>query len=275
MASSATSRTPSRAAGRLASIVFADLLIALRFFSRLPVPETARERALGPAGLARATPLVPLAGALIGLVPALVLLAAEAVALPAAIAAPLAIAALVLVTGALHEDALADCADGFGGGGTRARKLEIMRDSRIGTYGACAIALSLYLRAAALAVVMAHGVGSAVAVVIAAAALSRAASLLPLVLLPPARDDGVGLGAGRPGKNAFAVSVALAIAVATGVLWTGAGLGSIIVAVGLAALVALSFCALARRQVGGYTGDVAGATQQLVEIAVYLVFAAG
>ena len=164
-----------------------DLLIALRFFSRLPVPETAREREVGAAGLSSVAAFVPVAGVIIGVGPALVLLAASVLGLPPVLAAPLAIAALVVVTGALHEDALADCADGFGGGATRERKLEIMRDSRIGAFGACALALSIYIRAVALAIVADRSPGDAALVLVAAAALSRAACLWPLAWLPHRR----------------------------------------------------------------------------------------
>ena len=251
----------------------AELLIALRFFSRLPVPETARERALGPAGLAHAAPLVPVAGALLGLAQAFVLLAAVALGLPASVAAPMAIAALVLLTGALHEDALADCADGFGGGTTRERKLEIMRDSRIGAYGACAITLSLYLRAAALGAIAERGGGLAALTLVAAAALSRAACLVPLVLLPPARADGAGAAA-RPAPGAVGTAAGLALLLAMATLAPAAGLGRALAACGLVALVTPAFCALARRQIGGQTGDVAGAMQQLAEIMVLLTIAA-
>lgn len=252
----------------------ADFLIALRFFSRLPVPITRREIELGGAGLAKAAALVPVAGAVIGLFPAGVLVAAPGLGLPPSVAAPLAIAILVLVTGALHEDALADCADGFGGGRTREAKLDIMRDSRIGAYGACAIALSLYLRGAALGAVADQSATLAAWVAIAAASLSRTATLLPLILLRPARAEGVGASAARPEPGTVAAATALALVIAIGALAFDASLARIAAAVMLVAIAALAMCALAWRQIAGQTGDVAGATQQLVEVAVYLVFAA-
>lgn len=250
-----------------------DILIALRFFSRLPVPETARERALGATGFAQAAQLVPVAGVVIGLAPALLLFVATTLGLSALVGALLAIAALILVTGALHEDALADCADGFGGGRSRDRKLEIMRDSRIGAYGACAIMLSLSLRAAALASIADRSASLAALSVIAAAALSRTASLMPLVLLPPARTDGLGAAA-QPPPGAVAIAAALAMAIAGALLAASAGPVRIVAAVALAPLAGLGVCAFARRQIGGQTGDVAGAAQQLAEVAVYLALAA-
>ena len=251
-----------------------DLFIALRFFSRLPVPETERERALGAAGLANAAALVPVAGAIIAMPPACVLLAASVLGLPPVLAAPLAIAALALVTGALHEDALADCADGFGGGRTRERKLEIMRDSRIGAFGGVTLALSLYIRVAALAVVADRSPGLGALVLVAAAALSRAASLWPLAWLPPARAEGVGAAA-QPAPAMAGVAAGLALVLALALLAPAAGIPRALCACAFVVLVTAAFCELARNQIQGQTGDVAGATQQLAEIAVYLTLAAG
>ena len=252
----------------------ADLFIALRFFSRLPVPSTRRELELGRAGLAAAVAMVPAAALVIGLAPALTLLAARGLGLPPLLAAPLAIVTLVLVTGALHEDGLADCADGFGGGRTRARKLEIMRDSRIGTFGACAIAASLYLRALALGVAASRDMGLGAVVLLATAVISRTACLLPVIALAPARADGAGAALGRPEPRSVAIALAVALALSCGLLATSAGPARVALAIAVATIAALALCALAWRQIGGHTGDVAGATQQVVEIAVYLVFAA-
>ncbi len=253
----------------------ADLLIALRFFSRLPVPTTRREQALGAGGLAAAVAAVPLAGAIIGLVPAAVLVAARAVGIPSLVAAGLAVAALVGVTGALHEDGLADCADGFGGGRTRERKLAIMRDSTIGSYGACAVAISLLLRTAAIAAVADDGPARGAATLVATAALSRGLALLPLILLPPARTDGNG-AAIRPKPTGVALALVLAAAIALALpILAGASFSRAVAAIVVAGTAALAGTALAHRQIGGQTGDVAGATQQVAEIAALVVFCAG
>ncbi len=255
--------------------LLADLLIALRFFSRLPVPTTRRELDLGAAGLAAAVAAVPLAGAVIGLVPAAVLLAARALRVPSPVAAALAIAALLAVTGALHEDGLADCADGFGGGRTRERKLAIMRDSAVGTYGACAVALSILLRVAALAAITEGGAARGAAALVATAALSRGLALLPLVLLSPARVDGNG-AAVRPRIGGVVAALALAgvIALALPSL-AGMDASLALVAAIAAGAAAVATVALAHRQIGGQTGDVAGATQQAAEIVALVVFSAG
>lgn len=250
----------------------AGLLICLRFFTRLPLPETARERALGANGLTQTLMMVPVAGALTGLCPAVILALARLAGLPATVAAPLAIAALVILTGALHEDGLADCADGFGGGWTRAKKLEIMRDSRTGSYGACALALSLYLRAASLAVIATRDLSLAAGVLVAGAALSRTLCLAPLMLLAPARIDGAGANATGLSRPRYAMALIIALTIASLPWFGGASLPQTLLACAAAMLAALGVCALAQRMIGGQTGDVAGAAQQLSEIAILVVF---
>ncbi len=254
--------------------LFADVLICLRFFSRLPLPATRREAELGAGGLAAAVAMVPLAGALIGCVPALVLAGAGALRLPAPVAALLALAALLLVTGALHEDGLADCADGFGGGATRERKLAIMRDSRIGTFGACAIGLSLGLRGTSLALLAAHDGRQAAAILVAGAALSRTLCLLPLVLLPSARPAGMAASVGGLSPRRFGTAAALALVLAALPLVAGAGYLRLAAAIVAAAAAAGATIAVAHRQIGGHTGDVAGAAQQASEIALLVAFTA-
>lgn len=253
--------------------LLADLLICLRFFSRLPLPATARERDRGAGGLASAMPMAPVAGLLLGLLAAIVLRIASALGLPPFLAAGVALTGLVALTGALHEDALADCADGFGGGRTRERKLAIMRDSAVGAFGAAAIVLALLLRCAAIAAADAEGRG--VAALVVAAVLSRAACFVPLALLPPARRDGLGAGATGVDPSRLVVTSMVAVALAV-VFALAAGAGSARAATAslAAATAALAITALARRQIGGQTGDVAGAAQQVAEIAVLLVFAA-
>ena len=171
-----------------------DIADALRFFTRLPVGEPKLGASLDIDRIAWAAPV---AGVAVGLIGVLALALATLLGLPSLLRAGLATAALVVATGALHEDGLADVADGFGGGATRARKLEIMRDSRVGAYGAIAIALALILRVGALAAALDGGFWRASLSLMLVAALSRAAALTPLALLPPARAEGAGAAAGR------------------------------------------------------------------------------
>jgi adenosylcobinamide-GDP ribazoletransferase len=183
-------------------------------------------------------------------------------------AAVLAVLAGIVLTGALHEDGLADTADGLIGGHDRDQRLAIMRDSRHGTFGVVAIVLSVLLRAAALS-----GIGDPIyagLALVAAHAASRAALPLAMRALAPARSDGLGAAAGRP-------SMVLAIAaLAVGLLVTLAALGPArgFVAIGLAGAAMFAAGVLAHRRIGGYTGDVLGAFQQIGEIVMLLAAAA-
>ncbi|WP_026606991.1 adenosylcobinamide-GDP ribazoletransferase [Methylocapsa acidiphila] len=261
---------------RCGSSILADFLICSRFATRLPIPAPAAEAGPhGPTDLARALRLLPAAGGLIGGLAAGVLVAGASLGLPPQLAAALAVGLLILVSGALHEDGLADCADGFGGGVTRQQKLEIMRDSRIGAFGTLALALTLYLRIAAIAAIAEQSLHLASAALVAAAALSRAAALLPLGLLSPARSSGLGFSAGKIGADALRVALPLAVLFALAPLAAGAGLARPLLSVVAVLVAALAFAAFAKREIGGHTGDVAGASQQLGEVIVYLIYAAG
>jgi len=242
-----------------------DLGDALRFFTRLPLSPGAA----APLDFNRAAWAAPVAGAIVGLVGAGALALGRGIGLPSVFSAGLATAALVATTGALHEDGLADAADGFGGGATRERKLDIMRDSRIGAFGATALALALILRVGALAAALRLGLSFAAAALVLASAVSRAGALMPLALLDPARREGAGASAGGLSARALAEAcgAALVIALALGAVSVGVGhalSGAIASAIGAAAM-----CALAHRQIGGQTGDVAGAAQQWAEIAAW------
>jgi adenosylcobinamide-GDP ribazoletransferase len=223
----------------------------------------------------RAARMVPIVGALLGLLGALILSLMANLGIAPLPAATIAIGFLVLITGAMHEDGLADLCDGFGGGANAERKLEIMKDSRLGAYGCAALVLSLLMRVGTLAGLVATDLRLACAVLIAAGAVSRTAGLLPLVLLSPARAFGAGFAAARPRLQALPVAAALALICACLPLLTGASLTRVICACIAAALAAYGVTTLARRQIGGQTGDVAGAAQQSAEIAMLLVFSAG
>ena len=204
----------------------------------------------------------PLAGLAVGAIAGAGHWAALALGLPPGPAAALALAFLILLTGALHEDGLADCADGLWGGFERAGRLEIMRDSRIGSYGVLGLGLMLLIRWSALVVVGPWGL-------VIAAILSRAAMIWPMSSLPHAREDGLSRLSGRPSRRAFGLACAVAALLALPLAgW------SLLVLVPLLAVVAVCAAALARAKIGGQTGDVLGATQQLAEMAALLALAA-
>jgi adenosylcobinamide-GDP ribazoletransferase len=257
--------------------ILEDILVCLRFWSRIPTPILAREK--DPHALpdfARVTRVLPIAGAIIGLVGAVVFLAARFVGLPSAVAAGLALTALVIATGAFHEDGLADSADGLGGGMTRQRKLEIMKDSRIGTFGGAALVLSLGLRWAALmSIDAAQGPVAAAAAIVAIAALSRMVALIPAIALEPARAEGAAQAAGAPNRASFVIGMALAIAISALLVIETSGAARWLAGVIAAILGACAMTWIAKRQIGGQTGDIAGASQQIAEIMFLLALASG
>lgn len=212
----------------------------------------------------------PLVGLVVGAGGAVVLSLALWVGLPADLAAGLAVATGVLATGGLHEDGLADLADGFGGGQTRARKLEIMRDSQIGSYGTLALIFSVGVRWHALALVVAISPGFAACASVAIAVISRAGLPAMMVVLPPARDDGLGKSASGGGWAGAAGAAAIGL-VATAILLGPVTAGAV---AGATALALAGVCVLALHQIGGQTGDVLGAGQQLAEGMTWVVLVA-
>lgn len=240
-----------------------ELRHAIMFLTRIPV---GRIEQLPP--LADSAWAYPIAGGLHGLVIGLGYWAAHALGLGSLVSALFAVLAGVMASGAFHEDGLADCADGFGGGWTRERKLEIMRDSRIGTYGTVALIIAFGLRVTLFA-----EIGSVYDVLCAAVVLGALTrGLLPLVilLLPAARTDGAAAEtAGRLSSGVAGVSVALGLATAFALLAP-----SQLLAIGAAAIGMSAMFIIASRQIGGLTGDVLGAAQVIGEIAGLLAIAA-
>ncbi|MDD1519035.1 MULTISPECIES: adenosylcobinamide-GDP ribazoletransferase [Bradyrhizobium] len=244
--------------------IFADLRMATSFVTILPV---ASSKPAGDGAIARATWALPVAGLLVGLAGALTYKIAIRLGLTPSLAALLVLATTALITGALHEDGLADTADGLGGGRTRERKLEIMRDSRIGTYGVCALILSFGLRWSALATIA--NPWTVMLALCAAHVAARAGVPAFMSLVPPARPDGLSAGAGAPPGR----SVAIAFALGTLALALALGPGKALVGLILLSLAGLMLARLAIRQIGGQTGDILGAFEQTGEILILLVAA--
>jgi adenosylcobinamide-GDP ribazoletransferase len=244
--------------------LFRDLCVALIFLTRLPLRYAG---AIAGTDLARASWAFPVIGVLVGGVGGLTYAAAFALHLPPLPSALLAIAATVLLTGAIHEDGLADVADGFWGGSTRERKLEIMRDSRIGTYACLALIFSVAIRAAAVAALATPA--AATAGLIAAHAGARAVMPMLMRVMPLARSEGLAASAGEP--PAGAASAALALGLLVLILALGlVGVPAAFAATGAAYAVAK----IAERQLGGRTGDVLGGAEQVTEAAILLTAAA-
>jgi len=221
-----------------------------------------------PGAIAAAGWAFPLVGAGVGALAALAFLFGLLLGCGIPAATLIALLAGLAVTGAFHEDGLADTADGFGGGHDRETKLAIMRDSHHGTFGILALLLSVGLRAAALGAI-GEPIHTGLALV-AAHAGSRAALPMTMRLLRPARADGLGAMAGTPGLTWALVAGAIGIAIALAALGPARGGAALVIGAAAVALTAM----LARRQIGGYTGDVLGAFQQIGEIVMLLAAAA-
>jgi adenosylcobinamide-GDP ribazoletransferase len=242
-------------------------LTAVQFLTRVPTPAL---KDFQPDWTARSARYFPLVGALVGLASGAVMIAASLVwsgVLPAL----LATAAGILITGAFHEDGLADTADGLGGGQTVERRLEIMKDSRLGTFGVLALGLAVALKVAALGQTP---VVLAVLALVAAHAGGRGAAVLAMRGLPYAGDraatkvkpTAAGVTTAEVGIGlVFVVLAIIPVALAAPVATAGALVTGAVAAV----LMALT----ARRLIGGWVGDTLGATEQAFEIGFLLVFA--
>ncbi len=233
-----------------------DIALSGAFLTRLPFRPGGNVQA---AELSRAMRAFPLVGLLIGGFAGGALWIAAQTNLPPLVCAFIGLIISAWITCALHEDGLADVADGMGER-DKARRLEIMRDPRIGTYGVMALILAVGLKASILAGL--PGPGVTWSTMIAAAALSRAVMAPCMVLISPARADGLGHGAGRPDVSCVFQSLVLGGVAAIAILGSAMGLAAVsgsLLAMGLTAW-------LAHARFGGYTGDVLGAVQQVAEI---------
>ncbi|SLN20722.1 adenosylcobinamide-GDP ribazoletransferase [Pseudooctadecabacter jejudonensis] len=244
-------------------VTLTDIPAALGLLSRLPVPvdfEAATAR--GP----RSAWAYPVAGLVLALIAALCAHIALSLGLPAPAAAGLALATLVMTTGAMHEDGLADSADGLWGGWTSERRLDIMKDSHTGAYGVIALILGLGLRWVALTAVI--DAGALWAGLIATAMLSRAAMVPLMARLPHARSTGLSHSVGQPSITTARLAEALGVAACV-ILFGWWGLALVAVA-----LVTATACAwIANAKIAGQTGDILGATQQMTEIMLLLAMA--
>jgi adenosylcobinamide-GDP ribazoletransferase len=245
-------------------------LLALQFLTRVPVPAWVGYRDQWLHQCARHFSLI---GLFVGAVAALALLGASAL-WPWPLAVLLSMVATLVLTGAFHEDGLADTFDALGGAVSREKALAIMKDSRLGTYGTVALVAVLALKAASLMALDAQ----AVAALLLAHAASRALPVTVIRWLPYAGD--VDAAKAKPLSTQVSISgvivamawVAVIAAVLVGVHALGAT--AVLVSLAVAALVAVLMARWLRRRLGGFTGDTLGATQQLGELAIYLTLIA-
>jgi adenosylcobinamide-GDP ribazoletransferase len=233
-----------------------DVYVSVVFLTRLPAPSwpdaAARKLATGMWAF-------PIAGVLVATIAGVVYAVCDALGLPIFISSLFAVVTLIIATGGLHEDGLADLADGVWGGPDPEKRLAIMSDSRIGAFGTIALIVSIAGRAAAIA-----AIGQPLYVLgalVAAAAVSRAIMPALMTFGSPAKPDGLGATAGTPAASAWGSALLLAGGICAIAAPAGWFVCVIAAAVG-AALVSW----FARRNLGGYTGDVLGAAQQVAEL---------
>jgi len=239
----------------------AQLIVAFGLLTRLPLPAaTAWPQAASTAWA------WPLAGAVVGGLAGAAAWLAMALGVPAGPSAALALIVQALLTGGLHEDGLADAADGLYGGHTPERRLEIMKDSRIGSYGALALGLVTLLRWSALAAICAGG--APILALVAAGAASRTGMALVMAAVPGARPSGLSHGAGRPGIAVAGWTLAVGLCVTA--LASGTAVWAVVLAV---ALVSAALARTAVRRIGGQTGDILGAVQQVSDAACLVAIA--
>ena len=229
----------------------ADLASAFGLLSRLPLPQTRHHRA-------QACWAWPVVGLVVGALATAAGWVAMAIGLPVGLAAALVLAVGAMATGALHEDGLADTADGLFGGWTRERRLEIMKDSHIGSYGTLALFMVSLAAWSVLQTLLEAGAHTSIVV---AAALSRAPMALIMALLPHARSSGLSHSVGRPPVAVALLAALLALLVAVPLGAVGATMAT------AAAFAGLGVALLARAKIGGQTGDILGASQQMAWLA--------
>ncbi|MGB0904462.1 MAG: adenosylcobinamide-GDP ribazoletransferase [Mangrovicoccus sp.] len=237
-----------------------DVLLSLVLLTRLPLPALDKDAFSRSAAACWA---YPVAGLVVSLLAGLVWALGTAVGMGPALVAGLSLGTIAMITGSLHEDGLADTADGLWGSSERARRLEIMKDSRIGSYGVLALIFVVGLRWMGLA-------EAGFAALVAAACLSRAILPLIMALGPYARPDGLARSVGQPRMETATVALGLGVLFA----WLSIGLWGALLCLILTAAIAFGLRSLAQTKIGGVTGDILGATQMLTECAIFLAIAA-
>ncbi len=250
-----------------------DTMRSVGFLTRLPVPSHYFEGDDG--SLVNTTRAFPFA-AVIAALPALaVVLVGSLFVLPPLLCAALAVATLIITCGGLHEDGLADVADGFFGGHTRERRLEIMKDSRIGAYGALALVISFAVKTIALAAILQSGLLCALASLIAATVAGKAALIWHWSELESARPGGTSDKAGAPSEDAATFALGSGAAIAVVLAFASRGTMPTLFAIGLSLVATHLFKQLCAKKIYGQTGDTLGAAAIIAEMSFFIGLASG
>ncbi len=247
--------------------LFGDTISSLGFLSRLPLPASLNKHDSWPLS----TRAFPLAGGILGFLGGVTLFIANMLHLPALACGFIAVGALAAMTGALHEDGLGDTADGFFGGSNRERRLEIMKDSRIGTFAAMTLIIWSGTKAALLATILERaGPGHAMLALIASESASRAGMLALWHALPSARPGGLADSIGKPDWETLVCASGLGFFLLLLGLIPSGGLAAPLNALVLVILSLFAFSRFCMAKIGGQTGDTLGAAQQIASLAVLI-----
>ncbi len=241
--------------------IVSDLLEALMLLTRLPLPQRSENRPMRGGAAAWAYPLV---GAVVGLLAGTVAWALVSIGISNGMAATGALIISVVLTGAMHEDGLADTLDGLWGGWEKQRRLDIMKDSTIGTYGVVGLVIALLIRWEGYLIFLDSG--SLIAPLMAIGLLSRVPMVLMMAYLPNARGAGLSSATGKVGQKTATTSIIVAV-IGSFLIF---GFSTLFAILAIAA-VATGLALIAMRKIGGQTGDILGASQQISEIAALAV----
>lgn len=240
-----------------------DFLYCVGFLSRIPMANHIFDHREKDA-LSHHVIYFPLVGIIVALPVVVMAIISALLGLPAPIAAILIVIAEIITIGALHEDGFADCADGFYGGHTIERRLEIMKDSTIGTYGALALMLSIALRIFCLAALwQASSLLGFICLLLAVHIASRAYMAYFWPQLKSARIKGLAANAGIPSQQNAQKALGLGLILFSVLVWLASGVSAIILAIAIASGLFFTFRHLTKLKIGGHTGDTLGAIQQI------------
>jgi adenosylcobinamide-GDP ribazoletransferase len=248
-----------------------DTARALGFLTRFSIPAHYFDGEAQP--VSQSSGAFPLAGLIAALPAAVFMLIAPWLTMPPLLAAVIAVAVSIGVCGALHEDGLADAADGFFGARDVESRLEIMKDSRNGTYGTLALVLSVAIRVAALSAIASESSLAAAFALLSASVTARAALVWHWFELPNARPGGTADQAGKPDKDQLNFALATGTALAFFLAFFATGIDGIVLTASLIALSGIFFVRLCREKIGGHTGDTLGAAAQIAEISTLIALA--
>ena len=248
--------------------LWGDIVMGLRFFSVLPTGSSPHEV----PHMNRMAPALSITSVLIGTLPGVVFALVYWLGLPPLLAASLGVVVQIILTGAMAEDALADSFDGLFGGRTAEQRLHIMKDSTHGTYGVLAIVLLVVIRLSALGTLVTHSPGATIVLWIGAQMVARQCALWLVLVLPPARTDGTARATGSLSLKAFMIGALICTLLVFISLGLIVGIIGLVISTLIVGIMVWAWSGICKDKVGGYSGDLIGALQAMVEVLLLCAF---